>query len=172
MNLGFIKPQNLGSLLMKSSQSNFDLRSPKSQLFNYYCTKMFFFNFDWTFKTICVLRLQFSCSELFCHSALQCGLVDDRIGASDKDLLVVHTFFFYVINEKIFPPHYLFISREFRVTSGLSFSNSNLLWGNQEFQHPPKNPTYYTLCQRPKNCTLCCTGTSLLIRFLLGLISN
>ena len=30
MNLGFIKPQNLGSLLMKSSQSNFDLWSPSS----------------------------------------------------------------------------------------------------------------------------------------------
>ena len=30
MNLKFIKPQNLGSLLMKSSQSNFDLRSPGS----------------------------------------------------------------------------------------------------------------------------------------------
>ena len=37
MNLEFIKPQNLGSLLMKSSQSNFDLRSPSSQLSNYYC---------------------------------------------------------------------------------------------------------------------------------------
>ena len=28
--LEFIKPQNLGSLLIKSSQSNFDLRSPSS----------------------------------------------------------------------------------------------------------------------------------------------
>ena len=28
MILEFIKPQNLGSLLMKSSQSNFNLRSP------------------------------------------------------------------------------------------------------------------------------------------------
>ena len=32
MNLEFIKPQNLGSLLMKSSQSNFDLRAPSSFL--------------------------------------------------------------------------------------------------------------------------------------------
>ena len=32
MNLEFIKPQNLGSLLMKSSQSNFNLRSPGSYL--------------------------------------------------------------------------------------------------------------------------------------------
>ena len=32
MNLEFIKPQNLGSLLMKSSQSNFDLQSPSSFL--------------------------------------------------------------------------------------------------------------------------------------------
>ena len=32
MSLEFIKPQNLGSLLMKSSQSNFDLRSPSSYL--------------------------------------------------------------------------------------------------------------------------------------------
>ena len=32
MNLKFIKPQNLGSLLMKPSQSNFDLRSPGSCL--------------------------------------------------------------------------------------------------------------------------------------------
>ena len=32
MNLEFIKPQNLGSLLMKSSQSNFNLRSPSSYL--------------------------------------------------------------------------------------------------------------------------------------------
>ena len=32
MNLEFIKPQNLGSLLMKSSQSNFNLRSPSSFL--------------------------------------------------------------------------------------------------------------------------------------------
>ena len=32
MNLEFIKTQNLGSLLMKSSQSNFDLRSPSSYL--------------------------------------------------------------------------------------------------------------------------------------------
>ena len=39
MNLEFIKPQNLGSLLMKSSQSNFNLRSLSSQLSNYYCTK-------------------------------------------------------------------------------------------------------------------------------------
>ena len=30
MNLEFIKPQNLGSLLMKSSQSNLNLRSPSS----------------------------------------------------------------------------------------------------------------------------------------------
>ena len=32
MNLELIKSQNLGSLLMKSSQSNFDLRSPSSYL--------------------------------------------------------------------------------------------------------------------------------------------
>ena len=32
MNLEFLKPQNLGSLLMKSSQSNFNLRSPSSYL--------------------------------------------------------------------------------------------------------------------------------------------
>ena len=32
MNLEFIKPKNLGSLLMKSSQSNFDLRLPSSYL--------------------------------------------------------------------------------------------------------------------------------------------
>ena len=32
MNLEFIKPQNLGSLLMKLSQSNFDLQSPGSFL--------------------------------------------------------------------------------------------------------------------------------------------
>ena len=32
MNLEFIKPQKLGSLLMKSSQSNFNLRSPGSYL--------------------------------------------------------------------------------------------------------------------------------------------
>ena len=32
MNSGFTKPQNLGSLLMKPSQSNFDLRSPSSYL--------------------------------------------------------------------------------------------------------------------------------------------
>ena len=32
MNLEFIKPQNLGSLLMKLSQSNFDLRLPSSYL--------------------------------------------------------------------------------------------------------------------------------------------
>jgi hypothetical protein len=32
MNLEFTKPQNLGSLLRKSSQSNFDLRSPSSFL--------------------------------------------------------------------------------------------------------------------------------------------
>ena len=36
MNLEFIKSQNLGSLLMKSSQSNFDLRLLSSQLSNYY----------------------------------------------------------------------------------------------------------------------------------------
>ena len=36
MNLEFIKPQNLGSLLMKSSQSNFDLRSPGSYLVRSY----------------------------------------------------------------------------------------------------------------------------------------
>ena len=36
MNLEFIKPQNLGSLLMKSSQSNFDLRSPSSYLVRSY----------------------------------------------------------------------------------------------------------------------------------------
>ena len=32
MNLEFVKPQNLGCLLMKSSQSNFNLRSPGSYL--------------------------------------------------------------------------------------------------------------------------------------------
>ena len=32
MNLEFIKPQNLGCLLIKSSQSNFNLRSPSSYL--------------------------------------------------------------------------------------------------------------------------------------------
>ena len=32
MNLEFIKPQNLGSLLMELSQSNFDLRLPSSYL--------------------------------------------------------------------------------------------------------------------------------------------
>ena len=36
MNLEFIKPQNLGSLLMKSSQSNFNLRSPVSYLVHSY----------------------------------------------------------------------------------------------------------------------------------------
>ena len=36
MNLEFIKPQNLGSLLMKSSQSNFNLRSPGSYLVHSY----------------------------------------------------------------------------------------------------------------------------------------
>ena len=36
MNLEFIKPQNLGSLLMKSSQSNFDLLSPSSYLVRSY----------------------------------------------------------------------------------------------------------------------------------------
>ena len=36
MNLEFTKPQNLGSLLMKSSQSNFNLRSPGSYLVRSY----------------------------------------------------------------------------------------------------------------------------------------
>ena len=36
MNLEFIKPQNLGSLLMKSSQSNFNLRSSGSYLVRSY----------------------------------------------------------------------------------------------------------------------------------------
>ena len=36
MNLEFIKSQNLDSLLMKSSQSNFDLRSPSSTFNNDY----------------------------------------------------------------------------------------------------------------------------------------
>ena len=36
MNLEFIKPQNLGSLSMKSSQSNFNLRSPGSYLVRSY----------------------------------------------------------------------------------------------------------------------------------------
>ena len=36
MNLEFIKPQNLGSLLMKSSQSNFNLQSPDSYLVRSY----------------------------------------------------------------------------------------------------------------------------------------
>ena len=36
MNLEFIKPQNLGSLLMKSGQSNFNLRSPGSYLVRSY----------------------------------------------------------------------------------------------------------------------------------------
>ena len=36
MNLEFIKPQNLGSFLMKSSQSNFNLRSPGSYLVRSY----------------------------------------------------------------------------------------------------------------------------------------
>ena len=36
MNLEFIKPQNLGSLLMKSSQSNFNLRLPDSYLVRSY----------------------------------------------------------------------------------------------------------------------------------------
>ena len=36
MNLEFIKPQNLGSLLMKLSQSNFNLRLPGSYLVRSY----------------------------------------------------------------------------------------------------------------------------------------
>ena len=36
MNLEFIKPQNLGSLLIKSSQSNFDLRLPGSYIVRSY----------------------------------------------------------------------------------------------------------------------------------------
>ena len=36
VNLEFIKPQNLGSLLMKSRQSNFNLRSPGSHLVRSY----------------------------------------------------------------------------------------------------------------------------------------
>ena len=36
MNLEFKKPQNLGSLSMKSSQSNFNLRSPSSYLVRSY----------------------------------------------------------------------------------------------------------------------------------------
>ena len=36
MNLEFIKPQNLGSLLMKSSQSNFNLHPPSSYLAHSY----------------------------------------------------------------------------------------------------------------------------------------
>ena len=36
MNLEFIKPQNLGPLLMKSSQSNFNLRSPDAYLVRSY----------------------------------------------------------------------------------------------------------------------------------------
>ena len=45
MNLEFIKPQNLGSLLMKSSQSNLNLRSQGSYLVRSYLittVKMFF----------------------------------------------------------------------------------------------------------------------------------
>ena len=41
MNLKFIKSQNLGSLLMKSSQSNFDLRSPSSFLVRSYITNCY-----------------------------------------------------------------------------------------------------------------------------------
>ena len=36
MNLEFIKPQNLGSLLMKSGRSNLNLRSPGSYLVRSY----------------------------------------------------------------------------------------------------------------------------------------
>ena len=36
MNLDLIKPQNLGCLLLKLSQSNFDLRSPGSYLVRSY----------------------------------------------------------------------------------------------------------------------------------------
>ena len=36
MNLELIKPQNLGSLLMKLSQSNFNLRSPNAYLVRSY----------------------------------------------------------------------------------------------------------------------------------------
>ena len=36
MKLEFIKPQNLGSLLMKSGQSNLNLRSPGSYLVRSY----------------------------------------------------------------------------------------------------------------------------------------
>ena len=38
MNLEFIEPQNLGFLLIKSSQSNFSLRSPGSYLVCIYTT--------------------------------------------------------------------------------------------------------------------------------------
>ena len=48
MNLEFIKPQNLGSLLMKSSQSNFNLGSPNSYLVRSYqiTTVLRMYNFD------------------------------------------------------------------------------------------------------------------------------
>ena len=52
MNLEFIKPQNLGSLLMKSSQSNFNLRSPGSYLVcSYLITTVIFgkISFEGTF---------------------------------------------------------------------------------------------------------------------------
>ena len=45
MNLEFIKPQNLVSLLMKISQSNSNLQSPSSQLSNYYCKSKLQSNF-------------------------------------------------------------------------------------------------------------------------------
>ena len=41
VNLEFIKPQNLGSLLMKSTQSNFDLQSPGSYLVRSYLIATF-----------------------------------------------------------------------------------------------------------------------------------
>ena len=56
MNLEFIKPQNLGSFLMKSSQSNFNLRSPGSYLVRSYLI---------TIVSILIYNFQFQSTYFF-----------------------------------------------------------------------------------------------------------
>ena len=90
----------LHQLTHKDCSLNYEFRTWKLQAQNMLCTQIVFcfcFCFDIQ-NNLCtqhVLSLQFSYTELviqwtiFCHN---CGLVDARISASEKDLPVFHAF--------------------------------------------------------------------------------
>ena len=70
MNLEFIKPQNLGPWLMKSSQSNFNLQSPSSYLARSYLIATVKFLISFLESEILKITW-FACLQIYCEKKVQ-----------------------------------------------------------------------------------------------------